>query len=66
MIKINRNNTKTFIVSGSRARTPAHRHLVLDGMDQPVSDSLVVLGLTFDSKMTFQQHIMNVTSSAAR
>ena len=40
--------------------------LVLNGVELPVSDSLVILGVTLDSKLTFEKHISNVVSSAAR
>ena len=66
MMKLNPNKTKTLIVSRSRTLTPAHSDLVLEGETLDVSNSLVILGVTLDSKMTFEQHVMNVTSSVAR
>ena len=65
-MKLNPSKTKTLIVGRSRTQTPVHGDLVLDRETLAVSDSLVILGVTLDSKMTFEQHIMNVTSSAAR
>ena len=66
MMKLNPTKTKTLIVSRSRTPDPPHIDLELGGVVLPVSDSLVILGVTFDSKMTFERHIVNVTSSAAR
>ena len=66
MMKLNPIKTKTLIVSRSRTLMPAHGVLELNGVALSVSDSLVILGVTLDSKMTFEQHISNVVSSAAR
>merc|ERR1711905_100256 len=66
MMKLNPTKTKTLIFGRSRTLTPAHSDLVLEGETLDLSDSLVILGVTLDSKMTFEQHVMNVTSSVAR
>ena len=65
-MKLNPIKTKTRIVSRSRRLIPAHGVLELNVVALSVSDSLVILGVILDSKMTFEHQISNVVSSAAR
>ena len=49
-MKLNASKTKTIIVS----RSPP---LTIGGIVLKQSDDLVILGVTFDSKMTFEKHL---------
>ena len=65
-MKLNASKTKTMIVSRSRT---AHSQLTpwtLDGTVLKESADLVILGVTFDAKMTFEQHLRSVSSAAAQ
>ena len=66
MMNFNPIKSKTLIFRRSRILTPARSDLVLEGETLNVSDLLIILGVTLDSKMTFERHVMNVTSSVAR
>ena len=52
-MKLNASKTKTMIVSRSRTVHPQSTPLTLDGTLLKESDDLVILGETFDAKMTF-------------
>jgi hypothetical protein len=65
-MKLNPAKTKTFTISRSRTNLPLHGELLLGGSVLDVSQSLVVLGVTLDSKLTFEAHIRKVVSSSSR
>ena len=48
------------IVSKSRTMHPQSSLLTIGGTVLKESDDLVILGVTFDSKMTFEKHIRSV------
>ena len=52
-IKLNASKTKTVIVSRSRTIHPQLTPLTLGGTVLKESADLVILGVTFDTKMTF-------------
>ena len=52
--------TKTMIVSRSCTMHPHSPLLTVDGTVLKESD-LVILGVTFDSKMTFEKHLHSVS-----
>ena len=52
-MKLNANQTKTIIVSRSRTMHPQSPALTIGGTVLKESDDIVILGMTFDSKMTF-------------
>ena len=52
-MKLNASKTKAMIVSRSRTMHPQSPALTIGGTVQKESDDLVILGVTFDSKMTF-------------
>ena len=52
-IKLNSIKTKTMIVSRSRTMHPQSLPLIIDGTVLKESDALDILGVTFDSKLTF-------------
>ena len=54
------------IVSFSRTVHPLLTPLTLDGTVLKESAVLVILGVTFDAKMTFEKHIRSVSSAAAQ
>ena len=56
-MKLNANKTKTMIVSMSRTMHPQSPALTIGGTLLKESDDLVILGKTFDSKMTFEKHL---------
>ena len=60
-MKLNASNTETMIVSRSRAMYPLSPVLTIGGTVQKESDDLVILGVTFDSKMTIEKHLYSVS-----
>ena len=56
-IQFNASNTKTIIVSKSRTMYTQSLPLTIGGTVLKDSDDLVILGVTFDSKMTFNKHL---------
>ena len=65
-MKLNANKTETIIVSRSRTVHPQLTPLTLDGTVLGESADLVILGVTFDAKMTFEKHLRSVSSAAAQ
>ena len=65
-MKLNASKTKTMIVSRSRTVHPQLTPLTLDGTVLGESADLVILGVTFDAKMTFEKHRRSVSSAAAQ
>ena len=51
--KLNASKTKTMMVSRSRTMHPQSPPLTIGGTALKESDAIVILGATFDSKMTF-------------
>ena len=56
-MKLNATKTKTMIVSRSRTMHPQSPPLTIGRTVLKESDNLVILGVTFDSKMTFEKHL---------
>ena len=63
-MKLNATKTKTMIVSRSRTAHPQSLLLTIGGTVLKESDDLVILGVTFDSKMTFEKHLRSVSREA--
>ena len=59
-MKFNASKTKTMIVSRSCTMHPQSPSLTIGGAVLEESDDLVILGVTFDSKMTFEKHLRSV------
>ena len=59
-IKLNASKTKTMIVSRSRTIHPQSPPLTIGGTVLEESGDLVILGVTFDSKMTFEKHLRSI------
>ena len=55
-MKLNASKTKTMIVSKSHTMHPQSPPLTIGGTVLKESDDLVILGVTFDSKLTFEKH----------
>ena len=65
-MKLNANKTKIMIVPRSRTMHPQTPALTIGGTVLEESDDLVILGVTFDSKMTFEKHLCSVSRSASQ
>ena len=65
-MKLNVSKTKTMIVSRSRTVHPQLTSLTLDGTVLKKSADLVILGVTFDAKMTIEKHLHSVSSAASQ
>ena len=65
-MKLNARKTKTMIVSRSRTVRLQLTRLTLDGTVLKESADLVIMGVTFDAKMTFEKHLHSVSSAAAQ
>ena len=62
---MNASKTKTMIVSRSRTMHPQLPALTIGQTVLQESDDLVILGVSFDSKMTFEKHLRLSVSRAA-
>ena len=56
-MKLNASKTKTMIVSRSCTMHPQSPPLTIDGTVLKESDDQDILGVTFDSKLTFEKHL---------
>ena len=65
-MKLNASKTKTMIVSRSRTMHPQSPPLTIGETVLKESDDLVILGVTFDSKMTFEKHLHSVSRAASQ
>ena len=65
-MKLNASKTKTIIVSRSRAMHLQSPALTLGGTVLTESGDLVILIVTFDSKMTFEKHLRSVSRAASQ
>ena len=63
-MKLNTSKTKTMVVSRSRTMHPQSLPLTIDGTVLKESDDLDILGVTFDSKLTFEKHLRSVSRAA--
>ena len=65
-MKLNASKTKTMIVSRSCTMHPQSPPLTIDRTVLNESDDLVILGVTFDSKMTIEKHLRSVSRAASQ
>ena len=65
-MKLNASKTKTMIVSRSRTMYPQSPPLTIGETVLKESDDLVILGVTFVSKMTFGKHLRSVSRAASQ
>ena len=63
---MNPSKTQSMIVSRSRTLQPQHPDLFIDDVPLTTSDSFKILGITFDSKFTFESHLRSVSSVIAQ
>ena len=65
-MKLNASKTKTMIVSRSRTMYPLSPPLIIDGTVLKESDDLDISGVTFDSKLNFENHLRSVSRAASQ
>ena len=65
-MKLNASKTNTMIVSRSRTIHPQSPALTIGRTVLKESDDLVILGVTFDSKLTFEKHLRSVSRAASQ
>ena len=65
-MKLNANKTQSMIVSRSRTVYPNHRDLFINNVVLTTCGSFKILGVLFDSKFTFEQHVRSISSSVAQ
>ena len=65
-MKLNASKTKTTTVSTSRTLHPQSLPLMIGGTVLKESDDLDILGVTFNSQMTFEKHLRSVSIAASQ
>ena len=65
-MKLNASKSKTMIASRSRTMHPHSVPLTIGGTVQKESDDLVILGVTFDSKLTIEKHLRSFSIGATK
>ena len=65
-MKLTASKTKTMIVSRFHTMHPHSPPLTIGRTVLKEYDDLVILGVTFDSKMTFEKHIRSVSRAASQ
>ena len=65
-MKLNASKTKTMMVSRSRPMHPQSPPLTIGGTVLKEFDDLVILGVTFDSKMIFEKHLRSVSRATSQ
>ena len=66
IMKLNASKTKTMIVSMSHTMHLQSPPLTIGGTVLKESGDLVILGVTFDSKMTFEKHLRLVSRATSQ
>ena len=64
-MNLNESKTKTMVVFRSHTVHPQLTPLTLNGTGLKESAHLVIMGGTFDAKMTFEKHLRSVSSAAS-
>ena len=65
-MKLNVSKTKTMIVFRSLTMHPQSPALTIGGTVLKESDDLVILGVKFDSQMTFEKHLRSVSRASSQ
>ena len=65
-MKLNVNKTQSMIISRSRTVDPPHPDLLINNAPLTPCNSFKILGVTLDSKFTFEKHVRNISSSVAQ
>ena len=60
---LNPNKTKALVVSRSMTVNPPHGDLVLYGVSICASPNIDILGVKFDSRLTFADHVRGICLS---
>ena len=63
---LNVGKTKTMTISRSRTMLPSFPELTLNGVALKESSELIILGVTFDPKLSFERHVRSVAASASQ
>ena len=63
---LNPNKTKSIVFSRSRTALPAFPDIVVGGCKVEGVSGLTILGVLFDSKLTFEDHLRRVVSTASQ
>ena len=63
---LNANKTMALVVSRSRTVSSPHGDLVLCGVSIRASHNLEILGVKFDSKLTFEDHVRGIVSRVSQ
>ena len=63
---LNVGKTKTMTISRSRTVLPSFPELTLNGVALKESSELIILGVTFDPKLSFERHVRSVAASASQ
>ena len=62
IVRINPNKTKALVISRPRTVSPPQGDLVLFGVSIHASPNLDIIGVKFDSKLTFEDHVRGILS----
>ena len=65
-MKLNSSKTKPLLISHSHISIPPHPPLHIGNTSLAESETLIILGITFHSHLSSQQHLINVSANAAR
>ena len=65
-MKLNASKTKTMIVSRSRTMRPQPPPFPIGGTVLKESVNLDIFRVTFDTKLTFEEHLRSVTRAASQ
>ena len=65
-MKLCSKKTKSVMITRSQTIAPGYGDLTLGGAELEKIKCLGILGVTFDSKLTFEIHLREVVSKAAR
>ena len=64
-VRLNHKKTKCMVVIRSWTYAPSYSDFTLGGTELEEAKSVRTLGITFDSKLTFETHLREVVSKAA-
>ena len=65
-MRLNHKKTKSMVIIRSRTSAPDYGDITLGGAELEEVKGPRILGATFDSKLTFETHLREVISKAAR
>ena len=63
---LNPNKTEAFVVSRSRTVSPPNGDFVLSGVSIRASPNRNIIGVKFDSKLTFEDHVRGIVSRVSQ